>query len=247
MWFKNKLLVTVVPFLTTFLFVGSGFGVWVFYSSEAGDLSQEVGIPINISSKANLGHFAKDHDNQDFPTFMLFEEGNSSTDLNEGLEFYKSVYSDITKQNELVKNDEIKVIFHREVNDFTLPSDIRFVLGAKISILTDTSINPNAVPLSKYVTISSNLYANNNFVNLLDYYPYTVSKEDFDKGTGYEGLKIQEYVITINLGDIFAYASEAVKPNTLTKYTTLYNDFINYSEYWKINIEFSARFEGTNG
>ena len=246
MWFKNKLLVTVLPFLTTFLFVGSGFGVWVFYSSEAGDLSQEVGIPINISSKANLGHFAKDHANQDFPTFMLFEEGNSSTDLNEGLEFYKLVYSDITKKNELVKNDEIKVIFHREVNDFTLPSDIRFVLGAKISILTDTSINPNAVPLSKYVTISSNLYANNNFVNLLDYYPYTV-KEDVDKATGYEGLKIQEYVITINLGDIFAYASEAVKPNTLTKYTTLYNDFINYSKYRKINIEFSARFEGING
>lgn len=246
MWFKNKLLVTVLPFLTTFLFVGSGFGVWVFYSSEAGDLSQEVGIPINISSKANLGHFANTHDNQDFPTFMLFEEGNSSTDLNEGLEFYKLVYSDKTKQDELVKNDEIKVIFHREVNDFTLPSDIRFVLGAKISILTDTSTDPNAVPLSKYVTISSNLYANNNFVNLLDYYPYTVS-EDVDKATGYEGLKIQEYVITINLGDIFAYASEAVKPNTLTKYTTLYNDFINYSEYWKINIEFSARFEGING
>ena len=132
------------------------------------------------------------------------------------------------------------------MNDFALPSDIKFVLGAKISILTDTSINPNAVPLSKYVTISSNLYANNNFVNLLDYYPYTV-KEDVDKATGYEGLKIQEYVITINLGDIFAYASEAVKPNTLTKYTTLYNDFINYSQYWKINIEFSARFEGING
>lgn len=246
MWFKNKLLVTVLPFLTTFLFVGSGFGVWVFYSSEAGDLSQEVGIPINISSKANLGHFANTHDKQDFPTFMLFEEGNSSTDLNEGLEFYKLVYSDKTKQDELVKNDEIKVIFHREVNDFTLPSDIRFVLGAKISILTDTSTDPNAVPLSKYVTISSNLYANNNFVNLLDYYPYTIS-EDIDKGAGYEGLKIQEYVITINLGDIFAYASEAVKPNTLTKYTTLYNDFINYSKYRKINIEFSARFEGING
>ena len=246
MWFKNKLLVTVLPFLTTFLFVGSGFGVWVFYSSEAGDLSQEVGIPINISSKANLGHFANTHDNQDFPTFMLFEEGNSSTDLNEGLEFYKLVYSDKTKQDELVKNDEIKVIFHREVNDFTLPSDIRFVLGAKISILTDTSTDPNAVPLSKYVTISSNLYANNNFVNLLDYYPYTIS-EDIDKGAGYEGLKIQEYVITINLGDIFAYASEAVKPNTLTKYTTLYNDFKNYSKYRKINIEFSARFEGING
>lgn len=243
MWFKNKLLVTVLPFLTTFLFVGSGFGVWVFYSSEAGDLSQEVGIPINISSKANLGHFANDHANR----VLLFEEGNSSTDLNEGLEFYKLVYSDKTKQNELVKNDEIKVIFHREVNDFTLPSDIKFVLGAKISILTDTSTDPNAVPLSKYVTISSKLYVNNNFVNLLDYYPYTVSKEDFDKGTGYEGLKIQEYVITINLGDIFAYASEAVKPNTLTKYTTLYNDFIKYSKYWKINIEFSARFEGING
>lgn len=242
MWFKNKLLVTVLPFLTTFLFVGSGFGVWVFYSSEAGDLSQEVGIPINISSKANLGHFANDHANR----VLLFEEGNSSTDLNEGLEFYKLVYSDITKQNELVKNDEIEVIFHREVNDFTLPSDIRFVLGAKISILTDTSTDPNAVPLSKYVTISSNLYANNNFVNLLDYYPYTIS-EDIDKGAGYEGLKIQEYVITINLGDIFAYASEAVKPNTLTKYTTLYNDFINYSKYRKINIEFSARFEGING
>lgn len=247
MWFKNKLLVTVLPFLTTFLFVGSGFGVWVFYSSEAGDLSQEVGIPINISSKANLGHFAAEHNSQNFPTFMLFEEGNSSTDLNEGLEFYKLVYSDITKQNELDKNDEIEVIFHREVNDFTLPSDIKFVLGAKISILTDTSINPNAVPLSKYVTISSNLYANNNFVNLLDYYPYTVSDPFVDKATGYEGLKIQEYVITINLGDIFAYASEAVKPNTLTKYTTLYNDFMNYSEYWKINIEFSARFEGING
>lgn len=246
MRFKNKLLVTVLPFLTTFLFVGSGFGVWVFYSSEAGDLSQEVGIPINISSKANLGHFANAHYKQDFPTFMLFEEGNSSTDLNEGLEFYKLVYSDITKQNELVKNDEIKVIFHREVNDFTLPSDIRFVLGAKISILTDTSTDQNAVPLSKYVTISSNLYANNNFVNLLDYYPYTIS-EDIDKGAGYEGLEIQEYVITINLGDIFAYASEAVKPNTLTKYTTLYNDFIKYSKYWKINIEFSARFEGING
>ena len=247
MWFKNKLLVTVLPFLTTFLFVSSGFGVWVFYSSEAGDLSQEVGIPINISSKANLGHFANVHDKQDFPTFMLFEEGNSSTDLNEGLEFYKLVSSDITKQDELVKNDEIKVIFHREMNNFTLPSDIKFVLKTKISILTDTSKNPNAVPLSKYVTISSNLYANNNFVNLLDYYPYTVSDPDFDKATGYEGLKIQEYVITINLGDIFAYASEAVKPNTLTKYTTLYNDFINYSQYRKINIEFSARFEGTNG
>lgn len=247
MWFKNKLLVTVLPFLTTFLFVGSGFGVWVFYSSEAGDLSQEVGIPINISSKANLGHFANAHDNQDFPTFMLFEEGNSSTDLNEGLEFYKSVYSDITKKNELDKNDEIKVIFHREVNNFTLPSDIRFVLGAKISILTDTSTDQNAVPLSKYVTISSNLYANNNFVNLLDYYPYTVSDPFVDNATGYEGLKIQEYVITINLGDIFAYASEAVKPNTLTKYTTLYQDFTKYGKYWKINIEFSARFEGING
>lgn len=243
MRFKNKLLVTVLPFLTTFLFVGSGFGVWVFYSSEAGDLSQEVGIPINISSKANLGHFANDHANR----VLLFEEGNSSTDLNEGLEFYKSDYSDITKQNELVKNDEIEVIFHREVNDFTLPSDVKFVLGAKISILTDTSTDPNAVPLSKYVTISSNLYVNNNFVNLLDYYPYTVSDPFDDKATGYEGLEIQEYVITINLGDIFAYASEAVKPNTLTKYTTLYNDFINYSKYWKINIEFSARFEVTNG
>ena len=138
MWFKNKLLVTVLPFLTTFLFVGSGFGVWVFYSSEAGDLSQEVGIPINISSKANLGHFANAHDDQVFPTFMLFEEGSSSKDLNEGLEFYKSEYSEITKKKELEKNDEIKVIFHREVNDFELPSNIRFVLGATISILTDT-------------------------------------------------------------------------------------------------------------
>ena len=247
MWFKNKLLVTVLPFLTTFLFVGSGFGVWVFYSSEAGDLSQEVGIPIQISSKANLGPFANAHADQVFPTFMLFEEGTSSTDLNEGLEFYKSTYSDVTNKNELVKNDQIKVVFHREVNDFTLPSDIRFVLGARISILTDTSINPNAVPLSKYVTISSKLYANNNFVNLLDYYPYTVSDPFIDPATGYEGLKIQEYVITINLGDIFSYASEAVKPNTLTKYTTLYNDFMNYSKYWKIKIEFTARFEGING
>lgn len=247
MWFKNKLLVVVLPFLATFLFVGSGFGVWVFISSETGSLSQEVGIPINISSKANLGHFATEHNSQDFPTFMLFEEGNSSTDLNEGLEFYKSVYSDISKQNELVKNDEIEVIFHREVNDFTLPSDVKFVLGARISILTDTSINPNAVPLSKYVTISSKLYANNNFVNLLDYYPYTVSDEPTDCGSEYEGLKVEEYKVIINLGDIFAYTSEAVKPNTLTKYTTLYNDFNNYSQYWKINIEFIARFEGING
>ena len=136
MWFKNKLLVTVLPFLTTFLFVGSGFGVWVFYSSEAGDLSQEVGIPINISSKANLGHFANDHANR----VLLFEEGNSSTDLNEGLEFYKSDYSDITKQNELVKNDEIEVIFHREVNDFTLPSDVKFVLEDGFNRKTTKSI-----------------------------------------------------------------------------------------------------------
>ena len=247
MWFKNKLLVTVLPFLTTFLFVGSGFGVWVFYSSEAGDLSQNVGIPINISSKANLGHFANAHADQVFPTFMLFEEGNSSTDLNEGLEFYKSTYSDVTNKYELVKNDEINVIFHREVNDFTLPSDVRFVLGARISILTDTSINPNAVPLSKYVTISSNLYANNNFVNLLDYYPYIVSDPFIDQASGYEGLNVQEYVVTINLSDIFAYTSDEVKPNTLTKYTTLYKDFMNNNKYWKINIEFTARFEGING
>lgn len=246
MWFKNKLLVTVLPFLTTFLFVGSGFGVWVFYSSEAGDLSQNVGIPIQISSKANLGHFANAHADQVFPTFMLFEEGNSSTDLNEGLEFYKSTYSDVTNKYELVKNDEINVIFHREVNDFTLPSDVRFVLGARISILTDTSINPNAVPLSKYVTISSNLYANNNFVNLLDYYPYTVSDPFIDQASGYEGLNVQEYVVTINLSDIFAYTSDEVKPNTLTKYTTLYQDFTKYGKYWTIDIEFTARFEGTN-
>ena len=243
MRFKNKLLVTVLPFLTTFLFIGSGFGVWVFYSSEAGDLSQEVGIPINISSKANLGHFANDHANQVFPTFMLFEEGNSSTDLNEGLEFYKSVYSDITKQKELVKNDEIEVIFHREVNDFTLPSDIKFVLGAHISINTDLSTDSSATLLSKYVTISSSLYQNDNFVNLLDYYPYTVSDEFTDSGSRYEGLKVEEYKVTINLGDIFAYTSEEVKPNTLTKYTALYKDYEKYSKYWEIDIEFSARFE----
>lgn len=239
MWFKNKLLVTVLPFLTTFLFVGSGFGVWVFYSSEAGDLSQEVGIPINISSKANLGHFANDHDNR----VLLFEEGNSSTDLNEGLEFYKSDYSDITKQNELVKNDEIEVIFHREVNDFTLPSDVKFVLEAHISINTDLSTNSSATLLSKYVTISSSLYQNDNFVNLLDYYPYTIS-EEFEKCAKCEGLKkVEEYKVTINLGDIFAYTSEEVKPNTLTKYTALYKDYEKYSQYWKIDIEFSARFE----
>ena len=239
MRFKNKLLVTVLPFLTTFLFVGSGFGVWVFYSSEAGDLSQEVGIPINISSKANLGHFANDHANR----VLLFEEGNSSTDLNEGLEFYKSDYSDITKQNELVKNDEIVVIFHREVNDFTLPSDVKFVLGAHISINTDLSTNSSATLLSKYVTISSSLYQNDNFVNLLDYYPYTIS-EEFDKCAKCEGLKkVEEYKVTINLGDIFAYTSEEVKPNTLTKYTALYKDYEKYSQYWKIDIEFSARFE----
>lgn len=239
MWFKNKLLVTVLPFLTTFLFVGSGFGVWVFYSSEAGDLSQEVGIPINISSKANLGHFANDHANR----VLLFEEGNSSTDLNEGLEFYKSDYSDITKQNELVKNDEIEVIFHREVNDFTLPSDVKFVLEAHISINTDLSTNSSATLLSKYVTISSSLYQNDNFVNLLDYYPYTIS-EEFEKCAKCEGLKkVEEYKVTINLGDIFAYTSEEVKPNTLTKYTALYKDYEKYSQYWKIDIEFSARFE----
>ena len=243
MRFKNKLLVTVLPFLTTFLFVGSGFGVWVFYSSEAGDLSQEVGIPINISSKANLGHFANAHDNQVFPTFMLFEEGNSSTDLNEGLEFYKSTYSDITNKYELVKNDEIEVIFHREVNDFTLPSDVKFVLGAHISINTDLSTNSSATLLSKYVTISSSLYQNDNFVNLLDYYPYTIN-EEFDKCAKCEGLKkVEEYKVTINLGDIFAYTSEEVKPNTLTKYTALYKDYEKYSQYWKIYIEFSARFE----
>lgn len=239
MRFKNKLLVTVLPFLTTFLFVGSGFGVWVFYSSEAGDLSQEVGIPINISSKANLGHFANDHANR----VLLFEEGNSSTDLNEGLEFYKSDYSDITKQNELVKNDEIEVIFHREVNDFTLPSDVKFVLEAHISINTDLSTNSSATLLSKYVTISSSLYQNDNFVNLLDYYPYTIS-EEFEKCAKCEGLKkVEEYKVTINLGDIFAYTSEEVKPNTLTKYTALYKDYEKYSQYWKIDIEFSARFE----
>ena len=239
MRFKNKLLVTVLPFLTTFLFVGSGFGVWVFYSSEAGDLSQEVGIPINISSKANLGHFANAHANR----VLLFEEGNSSTDLNEGLEFYKSDYSDITKQNELVKNDEIEVIFHREVNDFTLPSDVKFVLEAHISINTDLSTNSSATLLSKYVTISSSLYQNDNFVNLLDYYPYTIS-EEFEKCAKCEGLKkVEEYKVTINLGDIFAYTSEEVKPNTLTKYTALYKDYEKYSQYWKIDIEFSARFE----
>lgn len=243
MWSKNKIYVGIIPLFTTFCFVGSGFGFWVFYYGVEGPLTKEQGVSINISEQATLGHFANEHNTQVMPTFMLFEEGNSSNDLNQGLNFYKSAYSDITGQEELYQNDKIDIVCHKEVNNFPLPSDVKFVIGANIYINTDYSVDKNAVPLTKYVKISNELYEGSSFVNLLDRYSYTVSEPFIDDSATYGGIEVVEYKIVINLSDIFSYASIDVKPTTLDKYKALYSDYKKYGQYWRIDIQFTAKFE----
>ena len=244
----NRPLLGFAAFFGISSIIGSGFCFWIF--SENGNIpyAEINNLTIDYSVEASIGHFAKGFENKAKPILMVFTEGNSSDDLNEGIEFYKQHVHEPTGAYEYVNDDSVTIEFHKDKSFDENKYGLQLQLGVQVELLTTIE---GITPITKFIHISDDLYKDDNFVNLTN----SFDKEDFlheeftDEDTGLDipsGSPYTRYTYTMHVNDLFAYTDFSVKPTTAEKYTTLYNAykeaFNNGNKGWKINIKFTARY-----
>lgn len=247
MWVKNKLLVSFIPIFSTSVIIGSGFAFWAF-DSDANNSYASIGIPINITAKAILGHFSGVGENKNLPVVMVFDEGTSPTDLNEGIEFYKSKEHEATGAQELVLDDLVSIEFHKDASFNEANYGLVFKIGASVNIYSDSDATAK---LTDFIKINSDLFVSGDFVDLTEYFTKseTTFKHEGEYASMYPG-DFYNYTYDLHLNDLFSYLNEEVKPITEAAYIKLYtafkeNVFIEKPK-WRIDINFTCHYSETS-
>lgn len=197
----NRPLLGIVAFFGISSIIGSGFCLWVFNENGSSSSLMIDDIKIDYSYEASVGHFATNFEKEAKPIKMVFTEGNSSLDLNEGIEFYKLNKHPVLNVDEYVKDDSINIIFH---NDTTYKTELtsaglKLQLGVEVNIVTETpedsSIKP--IPLSDFIKISDDTYHDGNFVDLTEKFQNNGESDhtNADSSLGIEpGSTFEEYI-----------------------------------------------------
>lgn len=260
----NRPLLGIVAFFGIGSIIGSGFCFWVFTNNNNNPYISLDGITVDYSTAAVLGHFSNNLEEETFPTLLVFTEGNSPTEINDGIEFYKKVYNSELGTYSYERDDSIEVTFHRNNNFNNKDAEdvgLKFQLGVTINLKTTAPDNSNVPLLTDYLRIAQDLYVDGNFVNLTN--EFTIVDNDFKHEKELVDLdgevidpndSYSVYEYNLHLDDLFGYRSLDIKPDTLDKYKKLYQAFnkAQYVEngetksYWQVEIIFTARYVENN-
>lgn len=241
----NRPLLGFVAFFGISSIIGSGFCLWVFNENGETPYASINGVTVDCSYDAKIGHFETNfEDSTKSNILMVFTEGNSSADLNEGIEFYKEKTHEVLNVKEYVKDDSITIVFHKDKSF----DDLKLQLGVNVNLVTKNSTDSSVTPLDKFIKVNDAEYENGNFVDLTKY--FQITQKDFphksyvdDNGNVIEeGELFDEYTYTMHVNNLFSYASMDVKPTTYEKYKALYEAFAASNANWEVEITFMARY-----
>lgn len=202
----RKLFIAFLCLCSTVSIVGIGYSAWYFVDNMKGVQATNSKIGVVLNDIQHLGHFTR----SEFPTYAILEEGASSTDLYDGINFYS-----LDDDNEYAMNDSVNIEFVFDPNLISYPN-------IDVSLRLKVSLSNN---IANYIEFYPGIISDDD--NWVDFSYF---------GDRYTSIN-NVHSLNIDLTDYFKYVDLDKKPNTKEKYTALYQDLLNSESSVVFEIE----------
>ncbi len=181
--------------------VGTGLSSWIFIDSMNDNVEASFNVNVDLKGLGNFGDFVLNA-----PDFIIFEEGNNPSSLNDGLNFYQKIYDENIMNIDgyfglsLLNQFSIQFIPSEEFSMYQYNLKIRFIING---------FELDGSPIITTTSLYNSLIDENDPNEAIS---FTSFGDEYDPNT---------MTLTINLPDYFQYASLDVKPHDLDSYKAL--------------------------
>ncbi len=191
----RKLFLSLLCITSSISIVGIGYSAWYFVDNMKAVEATNTNIGVVLDDIQHLGRFNR----VEFPSFVVLEEGQSPTDLYDGVSFFS-----IGENDERISDDNLNIEFSYDPS-LASSTDINVSLRLKVSF---------AGNISNYIEFYPSSQSSDGWV-------------DFSYFNDQYVINNNIHSLEVSLTDYFKYVSLDVKPNTKGKYTALYQNLSN--------------------